>query len=83
MRLLQIFVMAFLSAEEGHTPSGDLQGKKSLLKIIKVTKRKCYIPLFYSPENIHSKQKSHPMHADREFQNKTDAKRIRSFGLIE
>ena len=83
MTLLQIFVMACLSAEEGHTPSGDLQGKKSLPKIIKIAKRKCHITLFNSPENNNNKQKSHLLHADIKFQQKTNAKRIMSFGLIE
>ena len=83
MTLLQIFVMACLSAKEGHTPPGSPQGNKFLLEIFKITKRKCHITLFNSPENNHIEQKSHLLHADRKVQHKTNAKRIMSFGLIE
>ena len=83
MTLLQIFVMACLSAEEGHTPCGYLKGNNILLKRIKIAKRKCQITLFNSPENDYRKQKSHLLHADREFQHKANAKIIMSFGLIE
>ena len=83
MTFLQIFVMACLSAEEGHKPPGYPQGSKFLLKIFKITKRKCHITLINAPENIYIKQKSHLLHADRGVQHKTNAKRIISFGLIE
>jgi hypothetical protein len=83
MTLLQIFVMACLSAEEGHTPPGYPQGSKFLLKTFKIAKRKCHITHLNAPENIHSKQNSHLLHADRGAQYKINAKRIMSFGLIE
>ena len=83
MTFLQIFVMACLSAEEAHTPPGYPQGSNFLLKRIKIPKRKGHITLFNAPKNIHSKQKSHLLHADRRFKHKTNAKRIISFGLIE
>ena len=75
MTFLQIFVMACLSAEEGHTPPGSLQGNKFLLKTNKTAKRKCHITLINAPENNCSKQKSHLLHADRGVQ-KTSAKSL-------
>ena len=83
MTLLQIFVMACLSAKEGHTPPGSPQGNKFLLEIFKITKRKCHITHLNVPENSYRKQKSHLLHAERGVQHKNNAKRIISFGLIE
>jgi hypothetical protein len=76
MPLLQIFVMACLSSEEGHNPPGSPQGSKFLVKIIKMVKRKCHITHLNAPKNIYNKQKSQVLHSDRGAQDKTNAKRI-------
>ena len=55
---MQIFVVACLSTEEGHTPPGSPQGKFLLLKIIKNSKRKYQESFLNSPEILDSREKN-------------------------
>ena len=74
--------VACLGANEVHTPPGDPQDKLHLLKTILNTKRKYQEPLWNSPENLDSEEKSQIWFSAREFQYKTNAKRINTFGLM-
>ena len=74
--------MACLSAEEVHTPPGDPQDKLVPLKIFKNKERKYQESLKKSPEILDSREKSTFWCAARTFQNKHNAKRINSFGLM-
>ena len=75
-------VVACLSADEVHKPSGDPQDKSHPLKIILNTRRK-YQELFWkSPEILDSWEKSHFWWAARYPCKEDNAKRINSFGLM-
>ena len=50
-------VVACLSADEVHKPSGDPQDKPHPLKIILNTRRKYQEPFWKSPENLDSTEK--------------------------
>ena len=60
-------VVAWLSADEVHKPSGDPQDKPHPLKIILSTKRKYQEHFWKLPEILGSKEKSHPGCAARIF----------------
>ena len=74
--------VACLNTYEVHTPPGDPQDKLHLLKTIINTKRKHQEPLWNSPENLDSREKSHFWWAARPFHEEHNAKRINSFGLM-
>ena len=75
-------VLACLSEDEVHKPSGDPQEKPHPLKIILSTRRKYQEHFWKSPEILDSSEKSHSWCAARAFCNKDNAKRINSFGLM-
>ena len=78
---MQIFVVACICTEEGHTPPGSPQGKFLLLKINKNSKRKYQQPFWNSPEILDSKGKSQIGCAARVFQYETNEKESRYLDL--
>ena len=75
-------VVACLSADEVHKPSGDPQDKPHPLKINLNTKSKYQEHIWKSPEILNSSEKSHLWWAARFIFKEHNAKRINSFGLM-